>query len=70
MRLKVQENEKLVRDSSNFAILNTDQTAISAHEQKMYQLRKVKAQEHEINSLKNDVSEIKDLLKQLMTQRN
>lgn len=70
MRLKVQENERLVRDSSNFAILNTDRSALSAHEQKMEQLRKMKAQEQEINTLKNDISEIKDLLKQLMTQRN
>lgn len=70
MRLKVQENEKLVRDSSNFAILNTDRSALSAHEQKLAQIRRLKAQEEEINSLKNDISEIKDLLKQLMTQRS
>ena len=70
MRLKVQENERLVRDSSNFAILNTDRSALSAHEQKMGQLRRVKAQEEEINNIKSDISEIKDLLKQLMTQRN
>ncbi len=70
MRMKVQENERLVRDGSNFAILNTDRSALSAHEQKMAQLRRVKAQEEEINTLKNDISEIKDLLKQLMTQRS
>lgn len=69
MRLKVQENERLVRDGSNFAILNTDRSALSAHEQKMEQIRRVKSQEAEINSLKSDISEIKDLLKQLMTQR-
>ena len=70
MRLKVQENERLVRDSSSYAILNTDRSALSQHEQKMEQLRRIKSQEQEINSLKNDISEIKDLLKQLMTQRN
>jgi hypothetical protein len=70
MRLKVQENERLVRDSASYAILNTDRSALSAHEQKMEQIRRVKSQEQEINSLKSDISEIKDLLKQLMTQRN
>lgn len=70
MRLKVQENERLVRDSANFAILNTDRSALTAHEQKMEQIRKVKSQEQEINTLKSDISEIKELLKQLMSQRN
>lgn len=70
VKLKVKENERLVRDAGNFAILNTDRSAISSHEQKMAQLRKIKSQEEEINTLKSDVSEIKDMLKQLMTQRN
>jgi hypothetical protein len=70
MKLKVRENERLIRDSSNFAILNTDRSVVQSHEQKLAQLRKVKAQEEEINTLKSDISEIKDLLKQLMTQRN
>lgn len=70
MKLIVKENEKLVRDADNFAILNRDRSAISSHEQKMAQLRKLKLQEEEINTLKSDVSEIKDMLKQLMSQRN
>jgi len=70
MRFKVKENERLIRDGSNLAILNTDRSAISSHEQKMIQLGKLKTQEEEINTLKSDVSEIKDMLKQLMTQRN
>jgi hypothetical protein len=70
MRLKVKENERLVRDAGNFAILNTDRSAISAHEQKMEQLNRIKKQEVEINTLRNDVSEIKDMLRQLMIQRN
>jgi len=70
MRLKVKENERLVRDAGNFAILNTDRSALSSHEQKMEQLSRIKRQETEINTLKSDISEIKDLLKQLMTQRN
>jgi hypothetical protein len=70
MKLKVKENERLVRDSNNFAILNTDYSAIRSHELKMNDLQKKKLQEEEINNIKNDISEIKDMLKQFMTQRN
>jgi hypothetical protein len=70
MKLKVKENERLVRDSGNFAILNTDRSAIQSHEQKMAQLRRIKSQEQEINNLKGDIAEIKSLLQQLMTQRS
>lgn len=69
MRMRVRENERLVRDASNFAILNTDRSEIKTHEQKMEALRKKKAQEDEINNIKNDISEIKELLGQLLSQR-
>jgi len=65
----VKENERLVRDTENFAILNTDREVINNHERKMAQLRRVKAQEDEINNIKRDVSEIKDLLHALLEQR-
>lgn len=66
MRLRVKENERLVRDTDNLAILNTDRNALKTHEQKIAQLRKQKAHEDEINNLKRDVSEIKALLRQLI----
>jgi prefoldin subunit 5 len=66
MRLRVKENERLVRDSSNLAILNTDREAIKAHERKMEQLKKVRTQEEQINTLKNDVSELKQLMQELL----
>ena len=66
MRMRVKENERLVRDTDNLAILNTDRSALKAHDQKIAQLRKQKAQEEEINNLKRDVSEIKDMLRILI----
>lgn len=66
MRMRVRENERLVRDTDNLAILNTDRSALKAHEQKISQLRKQKAHEDEINTLKRDVNEIKALLRQLI----
>ena len=68
MRMKVRENERLVRESSNFAILNTDRSALSSHEQKMARLRKEQAHEEELNNIKRDVTEIKDLLRQLLNK--
>jgi len=69
MKLKVKENERLVRDSSNFAILNTDREALKFHEQKMAALRKQKEQDDEINTIKRDVSDIKDMLRQLLESK-
>jgi hypothetical protein len=66
--MKVRENERLVRDSANFAILNTDRTVLSAHEQKMARLRREQAHEEELNNIKRDVTEIKDLLRQLLNK--
>lgn len=66
MKLRVKENERLVRDSSNFAVLNTDREAIKTHEKKMEQLRKAKLQEEQINSLQSEVTEIKQLMQELL----
>lgn len=59
----------MVRDTSNFAILNTDAESIAAHKRKMQQLQKEKAHEEEINRMKQDLAEIKDLLLKLHQQR-
>jgi len=67
--MRVRENERLVRDSANFAILNTDREAVKTHEQKLAALQRQKAQEDEINTIKRDVSEIKDLLRQLLESK-
>ena len=69
MRLRVKEDERLVRDTSNFAILNTDHEVLTSHERKLRQLQKEKSQEEEINNIKRDVSEIKDMLRVLLEQR-
>ncbi len=66
MKLKVKENEKFVRDANNLAILNTDRDAIKRHEMKMEQLRKQKQRDEEINSIKNDITELKQMLRELI----
>ena len=69
MKLKVKEDHRLVRDTSNFAILNTDREVLSLHEQKLQRLQRERMREEEINSLRRDVTEIKELLAQLIKQR-
>lgn len=70
MKLRVEENELLLRDSETFAILNTDRSLLTNHERKMAQLKKMKAQEEEINKIKRDVSEIKDMLRILLERES
>lgn len=66
MKLRVRDNEKYVRDSMNMAILNTDSDAEKRHEAKMMQLRKQKQQENEINTLKKDISDMKEMMQELI----
>lgn len=64
--MRVRENERYIKDSENFAILNTDTNAIKKHELKMNEINRQKAQESEINSLKSEISEIKSLMQELI----
>lgn len=66
MRAKVKDHDGLVRESSNMAILNTNKEVLMRHETKMRELAEKEAQRKEINSLKSEVSEIKDLLQQII----
>lgn len=66
MKMRVMENDRFVKDSRNFAILNTDKSVLREHERKLAQLQRQKAQEEEINNIKNDVAEIKAMIAQLL----
>lgn len=70
MKLRVKDNERFVRDSNNFAILNTDRNAVKLHEQKLAQLKDAKNRDAEINNIKREVSEIKEMLSQLLQRAN
>lgn len=66
MKLRVKDNDNLIRDSNNMAILNRNKDLLTAHDMKMRELAEKEAQRNEINSLKNDVSDIKTLLQQII----
>lgn len=63
---KVKDHEYLVKDTKNGAILNTDLNIVRQHEVRMKQMEKEKARDDEINNIKSDLSEIKQLLQALI----
>jgi len=65
-RAKVKDNLHYVKDMENFAILNTNKSAVAKHQQKMAELRRAKMVEEEINSLKSEVSDMKNMLNQIL----
>lgn len=65
-KARVKDNLNYVKDMRNFAILNTNKTAVAKHEQKMAELRRAKHVEDEINTLKSEVSDIKNMLGQIL----
>lgn len=71
--LKVAGHEGLVRDISNGAILNTNLTDyenyIKQREAALQRNRQMTEQAEEINNIKNDISEIKSLLTQLLANK-
>lgn len=67
--LKVENEKSLVRDSTNRAILNTDLSVVKKHELRMRGMDKERAREEEINNLKKDIAEIRELLLTLIEKR-
>lgn len=57
------ENEQMVRDMQSKALLSTDREAVIAYERRK---REVKAQKDRINRLEQEVTELKQLLSQLI----
>lgn len=65
-RARIKEKPHLVKDLNNFAILNTNKAAVAQHKQKMAELQRKKQIETEINNLKSEVSDIKNMLGEIL----
>lgn len=67
--IKVKDAEELVRDSSSSAILNTDNDALNQYKMRKQREAKIDKilQEHE--EMKNNLNDIKNLLKELVGQK-
>ena len=71
---KVTGKDTLVRDERNGAILNIDNNGLNAYraarDNRIKQLEKEERMENEIDNIKSDVSEIKNLLNELIKRTN
>ena len=63
MKLKVKDHENLVKDTETKAVLNTDLTSLQAYRAHR---NKQRQKDGEIERLKEDVKEIKDILQLLV----
>lgn len=64
--LKVKDETHLVKDVYSKAVLNTDKDILKKHEMKMRQVEKDKSQQAEINSLKEEISELRKLIENML----
>ena len=71
---KVTGKDNLVRDEESCAILNVDNKGLNAYraarDNRIKQLEKEERMENEIDNIKSDVSEIKNLLNELIKRTN
>lgn len=65
-KARVSDNMDFVKDMNNFALLNTNKSVVAKHQQKMSEIRRQKLVESEINTLKSEVSDIKNMLGQIL----
>jgi hypothetical protein len=64
--IKVEGHKNLYRDENSGAIINCDTTAYNNH---VNMLQQRELQKSEIDRMKNDIDEIKSLLKELMNKK-
>jgi septal ring factor EnvC (AmiA/AmiB activator) len=67
--LKIKDHPDLVKDEKTKAILNTNEDALEAYKKRREQQRSVQNMCEEIDEIKNDINDIKVLLKQFINTR-
>lgn len=71
--IKVEDKNNLVRDTTNNSIINTDfdnyKKYVDFYRQKFYESKKITSLENEVSSLKEDISEIKSLLQNIVNNK-
>ena len=64
--LRVKDETHLIKDVYSKAVLNTDKDILKKHEMKMRQVEKEKSQQAEINSLKDEINELRKLIENML----
>lgn len=72
MFVPIKDKDNLVRDTDNRALLNTNVEEFQAYyaerDLKIKELQDKQAMENKVNKLEEDMSEIKDMLRQILTR--
>lgn len=68
MKLKVQGHPDLVRDSRSKAIINTNRNAMIEHAEKRQVKVSIQSLSDEINEIREDFKEIKEMLKHMVSK--
>lgn len=66
--MKVEGHPDLVRDSKSKAIINVNRSAVQEHQQQVNMKKNIKNLSDEIVEIKQEFSEIKALLQQLVSR--
>jgi len=69
MFYKVEGHKNLIKDSHSKAVINTDTSAMRRHQVMFENLEKERNREEELQRLRSDVNEIKDMLRMLLEKR-
>ena len=64
--VRIKDKPNLVRDMNTGAILNTNIAAFNIHKKEKELKEQTKKNTIEINSMKSDISEIKNMMKELL----
>lgn len=70
MKLKVRDYPDLVRDSQSKAIINTNRSAMVQHIEKRETKVSIQSLQEEINVIKDEFQEIKELLRQIASRNH
>lgn len=65
IRAKVNEHKEYVRDLETNAILNVDSNTLERHKKIIADIRREKSVQEQINTLRNDIFEIKQMLREI-----
>jgi hypothetical protein len=66
-RVQIKDHSSLQRDLSSKAVINTNQTA---YKSRLNQIAEMKRQKEELDTLKVDVADIKNMLQQLLSAKS
>jgi len=71
-KIKVKDSGSLYRDTESGAILNCSdgeyESYLKLKERKLQEVSDLETQKKDIDNLKNEINEVKDLLKQVLTK--